>query len=187
MTAARDTSSPAMSLPCSGRNDSARSGWLSAGSLRRAVTVAGVVGFVLATVVQFASYGAGNLERRMLENALLWLVGVQGLLIGSGHLFSPDRSPTRSVGRGATPSSPRWGWRASLTGRWASLPRAAATNGGSPRSWRSRSSTWAPLPVTAGEMVIRGNRSPGNSAAVLVFDVAVPIPLIVLYALSRAI
>jgi hypothetical protein len=36
-------------------------------------------------------------------------------------------------------------------------------------------------------MVIRGNRSPGNSAAVLVFDVAVPIPLIVLYALSRAI
>lgn len=61
------------------------------GRLAPVMSSLALIGFVCATVVQFPMHGADDWERRLLETALLWLIGVEGLLIGFGHLVSPDR------------------------------------------------------------------------------------------------
>ena len=55
------------------------------------VAFVGLIGFVVATVIQFATTGSDDWQRRMLENGLLWLVGVQGWVYAGGHLFFADQ------------------------------------------------------------------------------------------------
>jgi hypothetical protein len=55
------------------------------------VPLASVIGFLVATVAQFALHGTDEWEQRLLESARLWLVGVQRFIIGSGHIFTPNR------------------------------------------------------------------------------------------------
>jgi hypothetical protein len=61
------------------------------GRLAPVMSSLGLIGVVCATVVQFPMHGADDWARRLLETALLWLIGVEGRLIGFGHLVSPDR------------------------------------------------------------------------------------------------
>lgn len=174
-----------MTRPAATRGPSPSLGRPGAGFLRTLVPLAGVIGFVITTVVVLASYGTDQWERRLLESALLWLVGVQGLLIGSGHLFTPDRV-AESIG---WPKGNPFQFEVGL---------ASVSYGvlGVLAPWRGKEWWLATivaysifyLGAAAGhvrEFVVRGNRSPGNAGAVLVLDVGVPLLLVVLYALYR--
>ena len=155
-------------------------------TLSRLVPLAGGIGFVLVTVVQLVLHGTAEWEERTLESALLWLVGVQGLLIGLGHLLSPDRVAD-SIG---WPKGNPFQFEVGLAS--VSYGTLGVLSVGQGQAW------WLAtivaysifyLGAAAGhvrELVVRGNRSPGNAGAVLVLDVAVPLFLIVLYALYRA-
>lgn len=50
----------------------------------------GLTGFAIAAIVQFAQDGTAGWESEILQIALTWLVGVNGIVYGSGHLFMPD-------------------------------------------------------------------------------------------------
>jgi hypothetical protein len=68
----------------------------SAGPPRRVLrllgmtTYVGAAGFVVAEIVQLATSGTSGIPEASLLNALVWLAGVNSLIIGSGHLVFPD-------------------------------------------------------------------------------------------------
>src|SRR5437763_15036866 len=45
----------------------------------------------VAEVVQFAQHGSGGWEPALLRNALVFLVGVPGIVGASGHIFAADQ------------------------------------------------------------------------------------------------
>ena len=45
----------------------------------------------VAEVVQFAQHGSDGWERALLRNALVFLVGVPGIVGFSGHVFNADQ------------------------------------------------------------------------------------------------
>ncbi len=75
-------------------------------------TYVGLVGFVGAELVQFAQHGGAGLGPATLVNALVWLVGVNALIIGSGHLLFPD-PVAESIG---WPSGSPFQWQVGLAG-----------------------------------------------------------------------
>jgi hypothetical protein len=164
---------------------SGRSRRLTARLLPSLVPLAGVIGFFLATVVQIALHGADEWNRRLLESALLWLVGVQGLLIGSGHIFAPDRIAD-SIG---WPKGNPFQFEVGLASiSYGTLGVLASSYGH--QWWLATIVAYSIfyLAAAAGhirELVLRGNRSPGNAGAVLVLDIVVPLFLVLLYALDR--
>ena len=166
MTKTPDTSSPSISLARSIPTAPDRSRRLTA-TLLPLVPLAGVIGFLIATVVQFALHGTGDWEHRMLENALLWLVGIQTLITGSGHIFMPDRVAA-AIG---WPKGNPFQFEVGLAGISYGVLGVLASGYG--RQW------WLAtiiaysifmLGAAAGhirELVLRGNRNPGNAGAVL--------------------
>jgi hypothetical protein len=178
--------SPPASPVLNAADASAQAGRPGARSVGRALQFAGVIGFVLATVVQIALHGTAKWEERTLESALLWLVGVQGLLIGLGHLLSPDRV-AESIG---WPKGNPFQFEVGLASlSFGTLGVLAVVEGD--QWWLATIVAFSIfyLGAAAGhvrELVRAGNRSPGNAGAALVFDVAVPIFLIVLYVLYRS-
>ena len=185
MTRTPDTRSPSITLARSISNIPHRSRRLTA-TLLPLVPLAGVIGFLVATVAQFALHGAGDWEQRMLENALLWLVGVQMLIVGSGHIFMPDRIAA-SIG---WPKGNPFQFEVGLAGISYGVLGVLASSYGH-QWWLATIVAYSifMLGAAAGhvrELVLRGNRAPGNAGVMLVLDIAVPILLIVLYALYRA-
>jgi hypothetical protein len=144
----------------------------------------GLIGFSVATIVQFLSHGDAEWERRMLENGLLWLVGVQGFVFASGHLFFADRVAD-SIG---WPRGNPFQFEVGLANLAMGVLGAFAP--GNDRDW------WLATLVAFGvfylgaaighvrETVTKRNFSPGNFGGALVFDVAAPALLIVVYLLT---
>ncbi len=50
------------------------------------VPFVGIVGTLVATLVDALIRG-GDLGRDLLENSVLWMIGVQGWMTGCGHMF----------------------------------------------------------------------------------------------------
>jgi hypothetical protein len=184
MTNSAHTSSQSLSLPEAAPTSPRRSRRLLA-ALERVAPLAGVIGFLLATVVQFALHGTADWDRRMLENALLWIVGVQGLFLGSGHIFMPDRV-AESIG---WPKGNPFQFEVGLAGiSYGTL--GVLASGFGPDWWLATIVAYSIfyLGAAAGhvrQLVLTGNRSPGNFGTVFVFDIAAPIFLIALYVLYR--
>jgi hypothetical protein len=185
MTDSTDASSQSLSLPQAAPSYSHRSRRLTATLLPRLVPLVGVIGFLLATVVPFALHGTGDWDRRMLESALLWIVGVQGLFLGSGHIFTPDRV-AESIG---WPKGNPFQFEVGLASiSYGTL--GVLASGFGPNWWLAAIVAYSIfyLGAAAGhvrELVLTGNRSPGNFGTVFVFDIAAPIFLIALYVLYR--
>jgi hypothetical protein len=149
--------------------------------LYAAAPFVGVIGFAVATIVTLASSGTDSWERQALENGLLWLVGVQGLFFGLGHLISPDRV-AESIGWPKGNPFQREVGLASVS--YGVLGALASGHG---REW------WLAAIVAFSifylgaavghvrEMVVERNFSAGNAGPVFVFDVAAPLLLIALY------
>jgi len=155
------------------------------GLLRSLPQFAGVTCFAVAVAVQLALHGTGDWERRTLESALLWLVGLQGLLIASGHLFAPDRV-AESIG---WPKGNPFQFEVGLASVSFGILGLLAFRYGQ-EWWLATIVAFSIfyLGAAAGhirELVVNGNHSPGNAGAALVFDVVVPLFLIALYALYR--
>jgi hypothetical protein len=153
--------------------------------LRSLVPLAGPIGFVVATAVQLGLHGGDDWERRTLEGALLWLVGVQGLLIASGHLFAADRV-AESIG---WPKGNPFQFEVGLASVSYGILGVLAYGFGH-EWWLATIVAYSIFYVGAAvghvrELVLRGNRSPGNAGPVLVLDVGVPLLLLVLYGLYR--
>ena len=141
----------------------------------------GLIGFSVATIVQFLSHGDADWERRMLENGLLWLVGVQGFVFASGHLFVADRVAD-SIG---WPRGSPFQFEVGLANLALGVLGVFAQ--GHDRDW------WLATIVAFSvfylgaaighvrEAVTQRNFAPGNFGAVLVFDVAAPALLIIIY------
>ena len=49
----------------------------------------GVVGFVIAEIVQYAQSGTDGFLAATFANALVWVVGVNAIICGSGHIVMP--------------------------------------------------------------------------------------------------
>jgi hypothetical protein len=141
----------------------------------------GLIGFGVATIVQFLSHGDADWQRRMLENGLLWLVGVQGFVFASGHLFFAD-SVADSIG---WPRGNPFQFEVGL----ANLALGAlGVFAGSHDSdwWLATILAFAVFYLGAAvghvrEVVTQRNFAPGNIGAALVFDVAAPALLVALY------
>jgi hypothetical protein len=56
-----------------------------------------VLGFVVNLVVVLVG-GAEDWQSEALETALLWLVGVNGVILASGHLLAPTRTAASNSG-----------------------------------------------------------------------------------------
>ena len=122
----------------------------------------------------------------MLESGLLWLVGVQGLFLGSGHIFTPDRV-AESIG---WPKGNPFQFEVGLAGISYGVLGVLASGFG-PDWWLATIVAYSIfyLGAAAGhvrELVLEGNRSPGNAGTVFIFDIAAPLFLIALYVLYRA-
>jgi hypothetical protein len=144
----------------------------------------GLIGFGVATIVQFLWHGDAEWERRMLENGLLWLVGVQGFVFASGHLFFAD-SVADSVG---WPRGNPFQFEVGLANLALGVLGAFASSHN--RDW------WLATVVAFAvfyfgaaighvkEAVTERNFAPGNIGGALVFDVAAPALLIILYVVT---
>jgi hypothetical protein len=140
-----------------------------------------VIGFVVVTIVQLASSGTGDWERRVLENGVIWLVGVQTLFFGAGHLISPDRV-AESLG---WPKGNPFQREVGLAGVSYGVVGLLAGSHGH-EWWLAAIIAFSifMLGAAAGhvrEMFVERNFSPGNAGPVFVFDVVAPLFLIALY------
>ncbi|HET6508635.1 MAG TPA: DUF6790 family protein [Baekduia sp.] len=149
------------------------------GRLIAAVPFVGVAGTAVATLVD-ALLPGGDLGRDLLANALLWMVGVQGWMTGSGHLFF-GAPIAASIG---WPADTPWQWEVGLASLATGVLGVLAS---------SFDRDFAVATIIAfsvfylgaavghvRELVVAGNRSPGNWGPMLVFDVAAPLFLIAL-------
>jgi hypothetical protein len=141
----------------------------------------GLIGFSVATIVQFLSHGDADWQRRMLENGLLWLVGVQGFAFASGHLFFADRVAD-SIG---WPRGNPFQFEVGLANlAWGVLGVFAGSHDRD--WWLAAVVAFAVFYLGAAvghvrEAVTQRNFAPGNIGGVLVFDVAAPGLLIILF------
>ncbi len=147
----------------------------------QAVPFAGLTGLVIATVVDVLAGGRGGFGNTLLENSVFWLIGIQGCIIGSGHLFFPDPIAD-SIG---WPRGSPFQWEVGLASLSYGVLGALAPESG-PEWWLATIVAFAVfyLGAAAGhvrEIVSEKNLSPGNAGPILLFDIAVPIYLLVLY------
>jgi hypothetical protein len=144
----------------------------------------GLIGFSVATIVQFLSHGDADWERRMLENGLLWLVGVQGFVFASGHLFFADRVADSIGWARGSPFQFEVGLANLALG-----VLGVFASGYDRDWWLATIVAFSVFYLGAGvghvrEAVTRRNFAPGNIGAALVFDVAAPALLIILYVVT---
>lgn len=76
------------------------------------VQFVGLARFVVAEVVQLLRHGTKGLHEASLLNGLVWLIGVNGIVAGSGHLFLPG-PVADSIG---WPRGTPWQWEVGLAG-----------------------------------------------------------------------
>ena len=141
------------------------------------------VGFVIATAIALAG-GTGHWQATTLEQGLTWLVGVQGIIAGSGHLLMP-RTVAQSIGWPASPFQ----WEVGLAGLGFGICGVMAPSFG--RGFQLATiivfSVFM-LGAAVGHvrsMIRERNFAPGNAGYIFWYDIAAPVLLIVLYLATR--
>lgn len=144
-------------------------------------TYVGIVGFVVAEVVQLAQHGTAGLLPATLDNALAWIVGVNAIMIGSGHLVMPDPIAD-AIG---WPRGSPFQWEVGLAGVLIGVLGVMAP--GFDRGFQLATVIAFSifyLGAAVGHVVQRlraGNTSPGNTGFIFWFDVVAPLVVIGLY------
>jgi hypothetical protein len=145
------------------------------------VHLIGIVGFAVAEVVQLLQDGTDGLHLATLENALVWLIGVNGIVAGSGHLLYAD-PVARSIG---WPERTPWQWEVGLAGIGFGVLGVM-----SPAYDRD---FWLATIIVSSifllgaavghirQLVTAHNLSPGNAGPILFTDVLIPFAVIALY------
>ena len=162
------------------RPSSSQPKWLAV--LFSFVHVVGLTGFVVAEIVQRAQHGSTGFVEASLLNAIVWLIGVNGIVAGSGHLVFPD-AVADSIG---WPHGTPWQWEVGLAGlSWGVLGVIAPT---------FERPFWLATIIVASiflfgaaighvrQLAASHNRSPGNAGAILYTDILIPLIVIALYA-----
>lgn len=146
------------------------------------VQFVGIIGFVVAEIVQLLQHGSDGFHRASLVNALVWLIGVNGFVAGSGHLFTPD-PVADSIG---WPRGTPWQWEVGLASLGFGVLGVMSSSYG--RDW------WLATIIVASifllgaalghvrQLVIAHNMSPSNAGPILYTDVLIPVVAIALYA-----
>ncbi len=127
--------------------------------------------------------GADDWQSEALETALLWLVGVNGVILASGHLLEPARTAA-SIGWPTSPFQFEVGLTNLLLGALGIMT-----------GWFDRDFWLATivafsvymLGAAAGHvrsMIRERNFAPGNAGYIFWYDVLVPVLLIILYGLT---
>lgn len=138
--------------------------------------------FVIAEAVQLAQHETTGFHRATLLNALVYLIGVNGIVGASGHLLYPD-NVARSIG---WPTGNPFQWEVGVADLgWGVLGVMTPSYG---RDFWLATIIVASiflLGAAAGhvrQMLVARNFAPGNAGAVFFNDVAIPVFVIVLYA-----
>lgn len=139
-------------------------------------------GFVINLAILLAG-GVDDWKTTTLEQALIWLVGVQGIVTASGHLFMPG-SIAASIG---WPTS-RFQWEVGLASLSYGVLGVIATGFDRP-FWLATIIAFSVFMVGAAvghvrSMIADQNFAPGNAGYIFAFDVFVPAMLILLYVVT---
>ncbi|HEX6312984.1 MAG TPA: DUF6790 family protein [Acidimicrobiia bacterium] len=147
-----------------------------------AAAVVPVLLFTVAEVVQLAEHGTTGFHRATLLNTLVYLIGVNGIVGASGHLFYPD-PVARSIGW--PPGNP-FQWEVGVADLgWGVLGVMTPSYGRD--FWLATIIVAAIFLLGAAvghvrQMFVARNFAPGNAGGVFFNDVAIPVFAIVLYA-----
>jgi len=145
------------------------------------VPFVGVTGLVIATVIGLI-VGVDDFDRVLLENSITFLIGVTGLMAGFGHMFFPDPIAD-SIG---WPKGTPWQWEVGLASVSVGVLGVIATSYDTD-FWLATIIAFSVYYIGAAighvrQMIAHRNFSAGNAGPIFLFDVVVPIYLIVLYA-----
>jgi hypothetical protein len=147
-------------------------------------TWVGLAAFAVAEIVQLLQHGTDGLAQATLLNALVWAVGVNGFIIGTGHLFFPD------------PVADSIGWAKGSPFQWeVGLANLVIGVLGVLTPAFDRDFTLAAvlafsifyLGAAVGHVrqrLAHGNTAAGNTGFIFWFDIVAPIALIALYVVT---
>lgn len=144
-------------------------------------TYVGLVGFAVAEVAQVATNGTDGLLDASLLNALVWLAGVNSIIIGSGHLTVPDPI-AESIG---WPAGNPFQWEVGLAGLV--VGTLGVMSPGFDRDFQLAAViAFAIFYLGAAvghvrQMVTERNFAPGNAGFIFYYDLAAPLLVIALY------
>ena len=144
-------------------------------------TWVGIAGFVVAEVVQLLQHATTGLSQATFLNALVWVVGVNAIMIGSGHLFFPD-PVADSIG---WPKGSPFQWEVGLADLLIGVLGVLAPgfdHGFQLAAVIAFSIFY--LGAAAGhvrERITHGNRAAGNAGFIFWFDIVAPLAVIALY------
>jgi hypothetical protein len=142
-----------------------------------------LVGFLTNLTVELAR-GVDDWKVTALEVGLVWLVGVNGIITGTGHMFMPAPIAA-SIGWPAS----RFQWEVGLADL--SYGVAGVMAPGFDRGfWLATIVVFSIFMLGAAvghvrSMVAERNFSPGNAGYIFWYDIGAPILLIVLYLVTR--
>jgi hypothetical protein len=145
-------------------------------------TFVGLAGFVIAEVVQVVQHGADGLLAASLSNALVWLAGVNSLIVGSGHLTMPGPI-ARSIG---WPAGSPFQWEVGLAGVLIGV--LGVLSASYDRDFQLAALlafTIFYLGAAVGhvrQMVTGRNFAPGNAGFIFYYDILAPLVVIALFA-----
>lgn len=147
------------------------------------VPFVGAIGFAIAAIVHFASDGTAEWQQWMVENAVFWFVGIQAFILGSGHIFTPDKV-AENIG---WPKGNPFQFEVGLASLSYGALGVFATSKG-PEWWLAAIVAFSVfmLGAAAGhvvQMVKHRNFAPGNAGVIFWYDILVPLFLIALYLL----
>ena len=144
------------------------------------VVVVGIVGFAVSVLIRSLPHGEVS-QRDVLVDALTWLVGVNAIIAGSGHMFIGARV---AEGIGWAPSPFQWEvGLASLS--YGVLGSMASSYGRD--FWLATIVAYSVFMLGAAvghvrQMITAKNFAPGNAGLIFWYDLAAPAVLIGLYA-----
>lgn len=143
------------------------------------ILVVGIAGFVVSIVVRLI-FDGGASQRDVLVDALTFLVGVNGIMTGSGHLFSGPQV-ARAIGWEPSPFQ----WEVGLADvSYGVLGVMAGSYGRG--FWLATIIAFSIFMLGAAvghlrQMIVAHNFAPGNAGIYFWFDIIVPVALILLY------
>ncbi|GAA4694348.1 hypothetical protein GCM10023215_34940 [Pseudonocardia yuanmonensis] len=148
-------------------------------------TYLGLAGFVVSEIVQVATSGWSGFAAASLLNALVWLAGVNSLVIGCGHLLFPDPI-AESIG---WPAGNPFQWEVGLAGVLIGVLGILAGSGFDRQFQLAAVLAFAIFYLGAAlghvvQIVRHGNREAGNAGFILWYDVLAPLLVIALYVAS---
>lgn len=146
----------------------------------RLIPFVGIAGTIVSTALDAATPG-GDLGRDLLENSILWMIGVQGWMTGFGHMFFGEPI-AESIG---WPAKTPWQWEVGLASLATGVLGVMASGFGT-QFWLATIIAFAVFYLGAAighvrEMIVHKNCAPGNAGPIFFFDVVVPVYLIILY------